>query len=75
MRKYVVSTTLTTPEWNNTTVLNGDLAGELAEIKQEPGEPMAFGPVDCTMMAHGLLVEIHIGIKPVPTARATWRRC
>src|SRR5436305_2975440 len=35
MPKYVVSSTLEEPEWNNTTVLKGDLAGEVAKLKQE----------------------------------------
>jgi len=68
MRKYVASTTMTTAEWNNTTVLNGDLAAELSRIKQEPGENIityGFGPVARTMMEHGLLDEIHIGVNPV----------
>ena len=33
MPKYVVSSTLTDPEWNNSTVLTGDLAGEVAKLK------------------------------------------
>ncbi len=32
MPKYVVSSTLTNPTWNNTTVLTGDLAGEVAKL-------------------------------------------
>jgi dihydrofolate reductase len=35
MPKFVVSTTLTTPEWNNTTVLNGDLATEVGKLKEQ----------------------------------------
>jgi dihydrofolate reductase len=33
MPKYVVSSTLTDPTWNNSTVLTGDLAGEVAKLK------------------------------------------
>jgi dihydrofolate reductase len=33
MRKYVVSSTLENPEWNNTTVLRGDLVDEIAKLK------------------------------------------
>jgi dihydrofolate reductase len=33
MPKYVVSSTLTDPTWNNSTVLSGDLAGEIARLK------------------------------------------
>jgi dihydrofolate reductase len=35
MPKYVVSTTLENPEWNNSTVLKGDLGEEIGKLKQE----------------------------------------
>ena len=35
MPKYVVSSTLENPEWNNTTVLEGDLAQAVARLKEE----------------------------------------
>jgi dihydrofolate reductase len=35
MPKYVVSSTLDNPEWNNTNVLNGDPAEEAAKLKEE----------------------------------------
>src|ERR687886_835626 len=35
MPKYVVSSTLSDPEWNNTTVISGDLAEEVTKLKQE----------------------------------------
>ena len=35
MPKYVVSSTLLAPEWTNTTVLEGDLADEVAELKEK----------------------------------------
>jgi dihydrofolate reductase len=37
MPKYVVSTTLEDPEWNNSTVIKSDVVGEVSKLKQEPG--------------------------------------
>src|SRR4029077_7399985 len=35
MPKYVVSSTLEEPEWNNTTVLEGDVVEEVSKLKQD----------------------------------------
>jgi dihydrofolate reductase len=37
MPKFVVSATLEDPEWNNTTVIKGNVAEEVSKLKQQPG--------------------------------------
>jgi dihydrofolate reductase len=68
MRKYVASTTLTDPRWHNTTVISGDIAGEIAWLKEQPGRDIVqygFGPVTYTMLAHGLLDEVRFWLHPL----------
>jgi len=43
MPKYVVSSTLTDPEWNNSTVISGDLAAEVAKLKERHDEIVVHG--------------------------------
>ena len=68
MPKYVVSTTLEKADWANTKVLAGDLVEEVSRLKQEPGGEIlthGFGPVAKTLLAHGLLDELHLWVHPV----------
>ena len=43
IRKYVVSKTLRTADWNNSAVLRGDVAAEVAAVKQQPGADILVG--------------------------------
>ena len=55
MPKYVVSTTLTSPEWNNTTVIGTDLAKDIAALKEGgDGNILVNGSV---RLARGLLQQ------------------
>jgi dihydrofolate reductase len=66
MPKYVASTTLDKADWNNTTVLSGDLATEVAELKRRGGDILmhGFGPVAQTLIAGGLLDVLHLWVHP-----------
>jgi dihydrofolate reductase len=68
MRKYVVSTTLKDPEWNNTHVIDGDVAGEIARLKGASGKHIVqygFGPVSRLLLEHGLLDELRLWVHPL----------
>src|SRR5919199_135473 len=66
--KYVVSSTLEDPDWNNSTVLNGDVVNEVSKLKQElNGEinvPASFELVR-TLLEHNLVDELRLKIFPV----------
>ena len=68
MPKYVVSSTLEAPEWNNTTVLAGDPVTEVAKLKQEvDGEivvPASY-QLGRTLIEHDLLDELRVVVFPV----------
>jgi dihydrofolate reductase len=66
--KYVVSSTLEHPDWNNSTVLNGDVVNEVSKLKQElNGEiviPASFQLLR-TLIEHDLVDELRLKIYPV----------
>jgi dihydrofolate reductase len=66
--KYVVSSTLEEPDWNNTTVLKGDVVNEVSKLKQElDGEinvPASF-QLARTLIEHDLVDELRLKIFPV----------
>ena len=87
MPKYVVSSTLEEPEWNNTTVLRGDAAEEASKLKEEidgivqvPGSRRLVQ----TLLENDLVDELHLMVFPVVlgtgrkafgefSARTDWR--
>jgi dihydrofolate reductase len=67
--KYVVSDSLTEPEWNNTTVISRtDFPARIRELKQQPGQDIiqyGYGPVTATLLREGLLDELRIWLHPL----------
>jgi dihydrofolate reductase len=55
MPKYVVSSTLENPEWNNTTVLEGDFTESVPRLKEEIGGNIVVHGSDS--LVHGLLEQ------------------
>jgi dihydrofolate reductase len=68
MPKYVVSSTLTNPEWQNTTVLSGDVAEEVSKLKQEvDGNILVAGSAQLVqaLIEHDLVDELRLMVYPV----------
>ena len=68
MPKYVVSSTLEQADWNNSTVLNGDVVTEVSKLKQElEGEiivPASY-QLGRTLIEHDLVDEVRLVVFPV----------
>ena len=68
MRKYVVSTTLETPEWNNTQVIKENVAEEIAALKRQAGLDILVvgsGQLLRTLMEHDLVDEYRLMLHPI----------
>ena len=68
MPKYVVSSTLGTPEWNNTTVLRGDLAQEVGRVRERQAGPIVVHGSPTLvqgLLEHDLLDELRLMVFPV----------
>jgi dihydrofolate reductase len=66
--KYVVSRTLDAVEWNNSTLLQGDIAEEVGKLKDQPGTEIQVtgsGQLIQTLMKHDLVDEYRLWIFPV----------
>ena len=67
-RKYVASTTLQSPEWNNSTVIEGDVAEAVRSLKQEDGQNiMVNGSATLvrSLLREDLLDELRLFVHPV----------
>jgi dihydrofolate reductase len=72
MPKYVVSSTLEDPEWNNSTVLKGDVAEEVSKLKQEQdGDIVVHGSPQLvqSLLESDLVDELRLMVFPVVLGR------
>ena len=68
MPKYVVSSTLEEPEWNNSTVVTGDLAEEVSKLRQEQdGDIVVHGSARLVqaLVENDLVDELRLMVFPV----------
>ncbi len=66
--KFVATTTLKALEWNNATVLEGDVVAAVQKLKQqEGGNLLVYGSGDLaqTLLQHGLIDELRLMIYPI----------
>ena len=68
MPKYVISSTLKEPDWNNSTILKGDVVTEVSKLKRElDGEivvPASY-QLGRTLLDHDLADELRLVVFPV----------
>ncbi len=68
MTKYVVSSTIGEPEWNNTTVIRDDVPGEVAKLREQPGgDVLVNGSAELvrTLVDNDLVDELRLMVFPV----------
>jgi dihydrofolate reductase len=70
--KFVASNTLTDPEWADTTVLSGDLAAAIRELKATPGGELQVhgsGTLTRWLLANDLVDEMNLLLIPIIVGR------
>src|SRR5829696_9033127 len=68
VQKYVVSSTMTDPQWQNSTVLSGDPVKEVRALKEQPGQDIVVtGSITLchTLIEAGLVDEYRLFVYPV----------
>ncbi|MFI6501899.1 dihydrofolate reductase family protein [Nonomuraea typhae] len=68
IRKFVASTTMTEPGWQNASVIDGDLVAAVKELKEQPGANInVTGSITLTqaLLAAGLVDELRLLVHPI----------
>jgi dihydrofolate reductase len=72
VQKYVVSSTMTDPQWRNSTVLSGDPVEEVRALQEQPGQDIVVtGSITLchTLIEAGLVEEYRLFVYPVVQGR------
>jgi dihydrofolate reductase len=72
--KYLASTTITDPQWADTTVLSGDLVAAIGELKAKPAGELQVhgsGALIRWLLEHDLVDEIQLLVIPVVLGQGT----
>jgi dihydrofolate reductase len=67
-KKYVVSNTLTSADWENSEILGGDVASKITELKAEDGGDIVMSGSATTvrwLLREGLLDELRLFVHPI----------
>jgi dihydrofolate reductase len=68
IRKVVVSSTLTSADWQNSTLIGGDVAGQITKLKQQPGQRIGMSGSSTLvswLLRHGLVDQLDLLVFPV----------
>ena len=74
MRKYVFSSTLTTADWNNSTIIPGDPVAAVRDLKQQGDGHLViygYGQLAQTLLENGLVDQLNFVISPVMVGSGT----
>ena len=66
--KYVVSSTLASADWQNSTLIKGDVTGQISDLKQRPGQNIGVSGSSALvswLLRHGLLDRLDLLVFPV----------
>ena len=68
IRKYVFSSTLQRADWDNTSIIGGDVVTEVSALRRQDGQDLVIyghGLLGQTLLAHHLLDELRLWIHPL----------
>jgi dihydrofolate reductase len=70
--KLVVSSTLQKTEWNNSTLVHGNIAGEIGKLKEKPGKNVVIlgsAMLAASLLQEGLIDEYRVIVVPILLGR------